>query len=235
VRHPRASWALLLLGLAGCATGERGLEQPGIGTSREVSELEERVRHHPGDHDARVRLGQMMLSLGRNERAVTELERAHVDRPDDLRGRFLLAEALGRGPQASVGRARDLLEETVRTAPGNGDAHLRLAQLYARLGDVEAAMDAFLESTRLADDPATELAARLGLLSLYRKRGDASGAEAALEAARRIYPDVDDLLESIAARQATSPPRRVQDTMHPLPRERARRLIDQLRENPRPW
>ncbi len=86
--------------------------------------------------DDLVRLGELLLRMGRVEEARTVLARALDQRPDTPEGRYLLEKAQGRSGEALAGVLRDLAQKGPRGArdlAAYGD-------LFARQGDLPAAI-----------------------------------------------------------------------------------------------
>jgi Flp pilus assembly protein TadD len=78
------------------------------------------------------------------------------------------------------------LEAIVREDPRNGQAHLRLGYARLQTGDCKRA-EPELRAAAAAGLPSADV--YLGLATCLGRRGDLSGAERALEEARRLEPD----------------------------------------------
>jgi predicted Zn-dependent protease len=164
------------------------------------------VSRDPEDTQAHVLLARAWLAEAQYARAAAQLEEARRRRPADVEIHLLLADALSRGPRPELVRARQVLEGAARLAPLDGDVQLRLAHVCEHLKDDARATEAFERSAEVADNDVTKVAAYLGLVGLYRRRGDEQRARSAHEAARRVYPGVDDLLRTIEIRRLVPPP-----------------------------
>lgn len=91
----------------------------------------EQLRRNPMDYTANLLLGWLYLQAMNQDEAAKYLERARKIRPDDPHLLFQLARlARSRGNQQ---QAAELLERVVAQRPGDGPAHVLLAQTYVKL------------------------------------------------------------------------------------------------------
>jgi Tfp pilus assembly protein PilF len=100
-------------------------------------EYQRAMAENPQDERALLRLAEIDVQKGNEERAVTEYTRAAELQPNDADAKLGLARILlDRG---QIDAAQKLLEESIRLEPTNATAHYRMATLYRKLNRVEDA------------------------------------------------------------------------------------------------
>jgi Tfp pilus assembly protein PilF len=196
----------LVGGFQGCSPQERMLVFSSAQAEERAAELWSQIESHPEDPNCHIELGKIFLSEGYFDAAVTEFEEALAVDSKHLQAHLLLALALQKQPRPDLTRATDVLKEAVRIAPQNAQAHLNLAQVYDKLGKADKAVSEFQRTVELSDDPAVLVSAHLGLMALYKKQGDIDKADEQYDAARRIYPGVEDMIVQAEINRSTPPP-----------------------------
>lgn len=109
-----------------------GLNKKAIKLLRRALEI------NPSLVDAKLRLGMSLLSEGSVDAAITTLQEAVAEQPENAQAHGMLGRAywVGRG---QVADAIERLEAAVALNPEAGYAHLQLASLYAMSGALENA------------------------------------------------------------------------------------------------
>lgn len=150
---------------------------------RAIGLLREALALRPGDADAQVELGRMLVFTGAHEEGEERLRRVLAQRPRELGARCALGHALlARGKRDE---ALALFRDAVRRAPRSAGAHFGLGcALFAhyRRAEAEAAFRRALEL-----DPA-HLEARTSLADALRLRGDFKAARETCEIALALEP-----------------------------------------------
>lgn len=196
--------------------------------------LKEKVRNNPDDVESRMELGKIYLSEDYIEEAISEFEKVLNINPYHIQAHLLLALALQRHPKPDLSRVTGLLEKATRISPDNADAHLNLAQVYNKLKKEEQAITEFTRTIELSNDPATLVSAHLGLMAIYTKQGELGKANIEYEKARRISPEIDEIIKQAEINQMTLPPKyageefRGGDGLHPSHEERIKRLQEEI-------
>lgn len=196
--------------LGGCNASLRQKEAP-IFTSAEVekrvAELSSEIESHPSDPNSHIELGKIFLSEGCIDASINEFEKALSINSEHVQAHLLLSLALQKHPRPNLSRAAQLLENAVRISPQNAEAHLNLAQVYGKLGKSENSIAEFKSAIELSDDPAILVSGHLGLMALYKKRGELDKADEEYDAAYQIYPGVEDMIKQAEISRITPPPK----------------------------
>lgn len=134
------------------------------------------------------------------ETAIALFRSALERTPDDLRTKLTLANALSRHGNAEA--AITTYQQALAQADGPEPvSHYNLGILLLERGNLDDAIDSFVEAVRLAP---TFTSAHFNLAAAYEQRGDMPRAAAAASKAATLAPDDDDillLLARIAIRQ----------------------------------
>lgn len=80
-------------------------------------------------------------------------------------------------------------------APSSRQCWLSVGQYFRRNEEYKSAIDSFKAAVKLSNDPWVTVSAHLGLMAIYRNLGDTENAVLRYEAAREIYPGIDDMLK----------------------------------------
>ncbi|HEY6880867.1 MAG TPA: tetratricopeptide repeat protein, partial [Polyangiales bacterium] len=200
---------LLLLALAGCATGSRpledqakqqaegvrddralrafveGAEQLARGTPKSLARAKElltqAIELNPNLWEAHYDLGLVERRLGALDRARAPLENAHRLKPDAAEPLFALADvALALGDRDA---AASYLEQYLQREPTLIDAKLALAAVERERGKLDRALS--LAREVLVKDPRA-IKALLEVGRIYRTREEYEVAELVLEKARAL-------------------------------------------------
>jgi tetratricopeptide (TPR) repeat protein len=246
-------WLLVMMvALTGCRTPRGGLgayeyeEQPehigglrldrltyqDASTKERVSALWSRIQQQPGDADARFELSRILLRNQYPAPAISLLNHASCRDAHSPQYYLLLANALQSHAPANLPRTTALLEEGVKAFPKNGQLHTALGHALNTGERPAEALGEFDKALRLSAPAEVILSAHLGKASSFRKQGKEQAARNELAEARRIYPDLAKDLEeaSIAGqlKQLELSGTPVDDGIHPLPRERAQRVREEI-------
>jgi len=138
--------------------------------------IEEHVKRYPDDARGLALLGQIYRLSGRNEPAEKILRRAVALAPANADARLDLGIVLAN--RRTFGLAREQLEKARDLDPNSADVHLRLAEIYKDLNQVDASHRELREVQRLKlsklnEDIGATTAARANQLL---ESGDARGA-----------------------------------------------------------
>ncbi len=121
---------------------------------------------------ARMNLGMMFFQETRFAEAYTELERAALLAPDDVKVHKTIGDIMS--SQGRYGRAAKAYEEVARLRPDNVDNRVRLAGIYIELHEFEACLPHLREAVRIDDQDAT---AHLLLAECLVETGELDEAE----------------------------------------------------------
>jgi predicted Zn-dependent protease len=114
-------------------------------------------------------------------------------RPDDPTAAYELGQALEK--TGNFAGARDALERSLKSLPGQLPARILLGNVYLALKDVKAAQDQF-EAATLVDQNSTD--AQIGLARTALASGNASEAITQLEGLAKTQPDNPAVFDAIA-------------------------------------
>jgi tetratricopeptide (TPR) repeat protein len=170
-------------------------------TLSRIGSLKHQVQLNPANVTARKQLGLAYLDLLRPRAALRYLDEARARQPREpevayLRGVAMLrlhddegalaafAESLGIDPKSGEPFSTQSARNAGSSYTRYGDAYLSTATALERLGRLEQAEQA-LEMSVSCNSSALEPLLRLA--SVRRERGDAKGARAAVEEARRTW------------------------------------------------
>lgn len=202
--------AMLITGLVGGCGGSARQERTPVFSSvqaeERVAELRSEIESHPGDPNRHIEMGKIFLAEEYPEVAAREFEEALTLDPQHVPAHLLLALALQKQPRPDLTRATALLERAVVLSPQDAQAHLNLAQVYDTLGESRKCVTEFQRAIELSDDPAVLVSAHLGLMALYQKQGELDKASEEYDAARTIYPGVEDMIAQAEINRSTPPP-----------------------------
>ncbi|MCI0561788.1 MAG: tetratricopeptide repeat protein [Nitrososphaera sp.] len=236
-RTQLAAVTLLFSGLIiGCSVGLHTPAAP-ISTKTEASCVTVR-----GELDAAA----TAVQKGSGKEAEAKLQKAVARAPDCGRGHLLLAMVLRE--KLDLTRALEEVRAATRLAPSDPVTYNVSGNIYAALASRAVSPQESRELLLLAktgyeralraDSSSVKLSSAIGLLGVYvelektlRRLGDHTEADllrTEIEAFLKANPQTRDALKSFDLRRATSPPVRVQDKFHPLPKERAERLQQSL-------
>lgn len=188
--------------------------------------LEMRIASSPGDADAHVDLGLLLLQQSDPAGALAEFAKAVELAPAHVRGLFKFGSLLAREKQAAAARAR--FEQVIALEPGHAGALIQLSILDEAAGDLRAGL-ARLEAAVAARPRMFE--ARVNLGRMLRLLGEDAGAAVQYEAALTLDDSATDVRRALAWLRATSPIDAARDGMRAL--ELARVLVDADSANPR--
>lgn len=152
-----------------------------------VALLQEIIRQHPSNPDARLLLGSIWTEEGRRDDAVTELTEAVRLRPGSAEAQNALGEAYLKFDEPESARAP--LERAVKLQPGFSAALVNLGAALLRLGEPVAA-GSYLDRGIAVLKGAAEGAYPLYLRAkIHMDRGRAEEAAADLNRAVKLRPD----------------------------------------------
>jgi len=138
------------------------------GASKSVTaQLENAVRLHPGQARARLALIDHLIRSGEGEPAMAAAQSAAADFPYDLK----MVDALGRAQLAAGQTAQALatIRQLVTALPRAPEPLLRMADIYVRRGEPDAAISSLKDALRLQP---TLLAARVKLTEIATAKQD---------------------------------------------------------------
>jgi|GEM_PF-2670717 len=224
--------------LLGCAHSpkQRTLIFKDDDTEKRAEYLQNSLRINPNNVENRMELGKIFLKEDFNEEAINEFEQVLNVDSKHIQAYLLLSLAIQKRPKPDLLRVAGLLEKANQIVPDNVDVHLNLAQVYGKLKKEEQAIAEFNKTIELSNDPATLVSAHLGLMSIYKRRGDSVKAKEEYEAAYKIYPGVKEMIKQAEISHITPPPRyagegfREDDGLHPSHEERIKRLREEIRK-----
>lgn len=234
---------VVLLLVWGCGGGKSTIPREPIYRSSKNEEqvrlLQEKLRNSPEDLNSRMELGRIYLEEGMVADAIRSYEKVLSQDPKNVRVRLVLAVAYQRQDRPNLERVAQLLEEARRLAPQQADIRLNLGQVYQSMNKPDLAVPEFNCAMELTRDPDIIIAALLGLTAHYQRQGDEKRAQQALEAAKRIYPGIEEVLKERQILKKAPPPVyagsdvKGEEGVHPhheVRAKRAREKIQQLRE-----
>lgn len=199
-----------------------------------IQELKTYLKKNPEDGNRRIELGKIFLEENMFQEAVVEFEKAVSSNPSNERAFLLLASTLLKASKPDFSRIVLLLEKAGRIAPQNADVHLQLAQAYTHLEKENEAEEAFKKASNLSESPTVLLSAYLGLMAIYKDRGQDAEANEFYQKALAIYPDIKGMLKQADINLMAEGPQYQGslkgDGVHPLPEDRARRLKEKFPE-----
>lgn len=149
--------------------------------------LQKFTSDHPGDADARLLLGSVLMEDGQREESIAQLTEAVRLRPNSAEAQNALGEA--HNAFADPKSARGPLEKAVALDPGFGAARVSLGAVLLDVGEMDAAavqLDHALALLGDAQDAAEPLYLRA---KIYTDRGETEKAAAALQKAISLRPD----------------------------------------------
>ena len=204
-------------------------------SERRVNELRKLLSINPNNVERRIELGRIFLSEDMPQEAIIELEKALIIDPDNIKALLLLSLAFQKLPEPDLTKALGLLKKASKIEPDNADVHLNLALLYTKLKSEDKAIDEFNHAIELSNDPAILVSAHLGLMAIYKKRGDLKKANKEYEAAYEIYPGVKDIIEQAEINRITPAPKYAgeefrDDGLHPPIEKRIKHAIEEIRK-----
>jgi len=171
-----------------------------------LAALQEQVKHNPADIAGRIELGKAYLTNGMCVEAEKEFNAAIKIDSRCSRAYLLSALAVRKQEKPDLKKALPLLKKAIQIAPDDGAVHLSLAQAYADTKSNDKAVLEFARAIRLSQDDAIAVSAHLGLIAIYEKQGKTEKAKKEYEAARTIFPGVDEIIkEAEIARLTPSP------------------------------
>jgi len=178
-----------------------------------VKELYKILAANPDDVEKRIERGEIFLSENMNERAIVEFKKALTINPKRVDAMLLLALAYQRLSKPDLINALKILQKASQIEPQNADVHLNLAQLYSELNKEIKAIKEFKLVVELSNDPVTLLSAHLGLMALYKKRGELEKAKQEFEEARQLDPNIEEAIKQAEINHITPIP------IYPFPGE----------------
>lgn len=228
----------LLVCLSNCAhppTKQRPLVFKNLDSEKEVEYLQDKLNIDQNDVESRIELGLIFLSEDMIEKAIVELEKVLSIDSNHVQTHLLLSLAFQKRLDSNLPKAAELLENASEFAPDNADVHLNLAQVYDKLKEEEKAVREFNRTIRLSDEPATLVSAHLGLMAIYKRRGESQKAHDEYEAAYNIYPGVEELIKQAEIGHMTPAPRYAgqkfgDDLLHPSLEKRIKRAQEEIRK-----
>ena len=123
--------------------------------------------------------------------------------------------------------------------PASPTVRLHLAQAQAGLEREEEALEGFAFVLERAADPESVVSAHLGRAAILRASGDSAAARIEMDAARRIFPDLDEWLHQLRLREESPVPVFVEagtefttsGGTHPVTTQRLERMMAQIDAN----
>lgn len=205
-------------------------------TEKRVEHLQNTIRIDRNDVGTRTVLGKIFLKEGYVEEAINEFQEVLGIDSKYIDAYLLLSLALQKRPDPDLSRAAQLLEKASQVAPDNADVHLNLAQVYDGMKKEEDALSEFRRTIQLSNDPAILVSAHLGLMAIYKRKGDLIKAEEQFQEAHKIYPGVEEMIKQGEINQITPPPKYAReglgedDALHPSLEKRIRLLRERIRK-----
>lgn len=141
---------------AGDADAEMGLTQSLIAEKKPAdaaATLADYLRGHPGDTKARMMRASLLVDLGKDEDALTELDRATKDDSETLEGLKLRSLIYYR--EKKYDQTTAVLQKAAALAPQDAEIRARLGHVLLQLKDYQGAARELNEAFRL-DTKATE-------------------------------------------------------------------------------
>jgi len=171
-----------------------------------LTALQKQVKDNPSDLSSHIELGKTYLANGMYKNAEREFNAAIKIDSHCSQAYLLSALSVQKHEKPDLKKVLSLLEKAVQIAPDDGAVHLSLAQIYVDMGSSDKAVLEFARAIRLSQDDAVTVSAHLGLMAIYEKQGKTEKSKEEYEAARTIFPGVDEIIkEAEIARLTPSP------------------------------
>ena len=200
---------------------------------QKVNYLQEKLAINPRDLELRMELGRLFLSEGMTNQAVIEFENVLGIDSNYTQAYLLLSLALQKRRNPGLKKAQALLEKASQIEPRNANVHLNLGQIYDKQKEEAKAVEVFHKTIELSNDPPTLVSAHLGLMAIYKRRGDSIKANEEHEAVLKIYPAIDDIIKQAEINRITPAPKYMEgDRFHPHLEERIKRLREEIIKEP---
>ncbi|MBU1121934.1 MAG: tetratricopeptide repeat protein [Candidatus Omnitrophota bacterium] len=211
----------------GCASkGERVFIDTSV--KEKVKFLTCHLKKNPDDVFSRLSLGRLFFKEEMLVAAKDQFERVIAIAPGNAEGYLLLSRVLYRAIEPDYSHIIVLLEKARAVSPEDEAVRLNLGLAYDKEGRWQEAEAALKKAVSLASRVETLLSARLGLMVIYKRQGNQQAAAAEYEAARGIYPDVEDVIQRVEVNRIVPSPAYQgtlgRDGIHDLPEDRAARL-----------
>jgi Tfp pilus assembly protein PilF len=168
---------------------------------RKVAELKSQLSFNPQDVSARLELGKIYLSEGFIKKAIQEFSLVLKIDEKNLPAHLLISSAIQKQRNPDLSQALKILDKALKIYPNSAEVHLNIAQVYQQKKHEKEALNHFQKALELTSDPQILLAGHLGMMSIYRNRGENGKATLEYEAARKIYPQVDKLIAEMEIKQ----------------------------------
>lgn len=178
-------------------------------TEKKVANFRRKLMVNSNDVETRMELGMLFLSEERIKEAISEFEKVLSIEPQHIKAYLSLSLALQKQSDPDLTKVIDLLKKAMEIAPYNADVHLNLAHVYAKLNQEDKAIYEFNKAIDLYDNTATLVSARLGLMAIYKKRGNLEKADQEHEKVYKIYPGVDEMIKQTEINILTPAPQYV--------------------------
>jgi Tfp pilus assembly protein PilF len=229
--------AVIVGGCAHHATEREAMVFKDAEAQRKAEDLQGRVEADPQDVDGRLELGRLLLSEQLIEHAIVQFREAVAIDSRNIEAHLLLALTLQKRRNPGLVEIADLLARASRIDPENVNVHLSLAQVYYKLGRNEKAQDEFNRAIDLSQDPAVVVSARLGLAAIFESQGDSEEARKQYEAAREVYPELEEIIKQAEIDRVCPAPRYAgdefrddQDGLHPQLEERIKKALEEINQ-----
>lgn len=196
---------------------------------KRVEYFQERLRVNPNDAEIRMELGRLFLSETMIKQAITEFEKVLAIDSNNIQAHLLFSLALQQGPKPDLKKAVEILEKASHWETRNADVHLSLGQIYNEQREEDRAINEFNKAIELSNDPSTLVSAHLGLMAVYKKRGQLRKAQEEYEAAYNIFPGVEEMIKQVEINRMTPVPQYSGDGgLHPFPEERIKKIREKM-------
>ncbi len=202
-------------------------------SEKRVSYLRHHLRINPNDVESRIELGRIFLSEHMIKEAINEFEKVLCTDSERIEALLLLSLAFQKLPKPNLTKAVMLLKKACQIEPDNADAHLNLAHAYSKLKDENKAINEFNKAIELSNDPTTLVSAHLGLMAIYKKRGEFEKANEEYERAYDIDPRVEEMIKQAEIRRMTHieyADQEFEDELHPPLEKRVKKLQEEIRK-----
>jgi Tfp pilus assembly protein PilF len=167
---------------------------------------EKQIKYNSTSVSDRIERGKAYLAEGMYEKAEQEFNTAIEMDSTCAQAYLLSALTVRKQKKPDLKKALSLVEKAVGIAPDDGAVRLNLAEVYTEMGSDDKAEREFKNAINLSRDDAILVSAHLGLMAVYEKKGDAEGAGREYDAAKAIFPGVDEIIKRAEiARLSPSP------------------------------
>jgi tetratricopeptide (TPR) repeat protein len=152
---------------------------------------------NPNAAELNFSLGMVSLSEGKLKEAEEIFRKGYAENPKDTRSLIGLVEAFAL--EKRYDEAIKFLQGELDKDPSRGDLRLAIANLAARTGNYDMALNEYQKLLSTSDkDPRARGEVYMRMGEAYRRKGDSTNAAAILTKAREALPDNLMVLDSLA-------------------------------------